>query len=190
MTVMTYTDFEEGPKHLEHKRLQPEEFDALRGDITTYVETGTFWGYQLKFASEAFDRVIGIEIDPSCVQRSREWCADCDNVTVMEGDSTTVLPELVKEIDEPVWFYLDSHYCDNPFQPLTPGPFPLWVELRAILARKQPDIIFIDDVHTWGKPYEGQPEWQYVSKGTLLAFLEPRVMKHEIRKDGMVVWLS
>lgn len=187
---MTYTGFSEGPKGLEFKRLQPSEFAAIVGDVKVYVETGTFWGYQLKFASEAFDRVIGIEIDAACVERSREWCADCDNVEVIHGDSMVELPKVAAQILEPCFFYLDSHYCNNPFQPLVPGPFPLWQEMAYILERNQPDIIFVDDCHEWGNGYDGQPEWVGVTKDTLLEFLGDRVTKHEIRKDGMVVWLS
>jgi hypothetical protein len=173
---------------LEIKRLQPDDLKKLtRPDITTYIETGTFWGYQLRFASEVFERVIGIEIDEECVERSREWNADRPNVEVIHGDTLEVLPRLASDIKSPCFFYLDAHYCDHPDQDLTPTPFPLWAELRSVRNRMMPDIVFVDDVHEFGKGYPGAEEWSSVTTATIAKFFnEPR---WDIIKDGMVLFL-
>lgn len=178
----------QGPQNLEIKRLQPADLKKLaRPDITAYIETGTFWGYQLRFASEVFDRVIGIEIDEECVERSREWNADRPNVEVIHGDTLDVLPRLTSEIKGSCFFYLDAHYCDHPDQPLDPTPFPLWTELRLIRDRSKSDIVFVDDVHEFGKGYPGAEDWKTVTTASISKFFGNP--KWDIMKDGMVLFL-
>jgi hypothetical protein len=178
----------QGPQNLPVKRLQPDDLRALTQPwITTYIETGTFWGYQLRFASEVFEKVVGIEIDEECVKRSREWNADRPNVEVIHGDTLDVLPRLVLDIEDPCFFYLDAHYCNHPDQPLEPSTFPLWTELEYIRDRCMADVVFIDDFHEFGKGYPGAEEWVTVTTGSIAKFFKTE--KWKIVKDGMVVWL-
>ena len=178
----------QGPQNLHVKRFTPEMFKkVVEPWITTYVETGTFWGYQLRFAADAFERVIGIEIDEECVERSREWCKDKPNVQVIHGDTQDVLPRLTLDITDPCFFYLDAHYCDHPDQLLHPSQFPLWSELEYILDRGQADMVFIDDFHEFGKGYPGAEEWSTVTVESIEKMLQPK--KWQIVRDGMLVWL-
>lgn len=176
----------QGPQNLHIKRLQPDDLRSLtRPEITTYVETGTFWGYQLRFASEVFEKVIGIEINEECVKHSREWNVDKPNVEVVHGDTLDILPTL--DIEGPCFFYLDAHYCDHPDQALDPSPFPLWAELELIRNRNMADVVFIDDVHEFGKGYPGAEEWETITTKSISEFFDTK--KWKIVKDGMTVWL-
>lgn len=173
----------QGPQNLDVKRLTPDILRELSEPwITTYIETGTFWGYQLRFAAEVFEHVIGIEIDEDCVNKTREWCAGLSNVRVVHGDSRDWLPRLTLDIHDPCFFYLDAHWCDHPDQYLTPSPSPLFTELAYIHDRELRDVVFVDDVHAFGG--EG---WEDVSIPSVLNALEAE--RHEVVKDGLVVWL-
>jgi hypothetical protein len=190
---MNMEAFYRGPQELGRKRLQPSDFHSLLSrpgyeSIATYVETGTFWGYQLRFAADVFDSVTGIELNEECVKLSREWCHGCDNVTVIHGDTLVELPKLTKRLTDACFFYLDAHWCYGPtddegdqLQVLEEGNHPLWGELALLRNRPQGDILFIDDVHTFGLR-----AWKDITVPAILDYVKPEA--HKVCKDGLVLW--
>jgi hypothetical protein len=184
-----------GPQNLRFKRLQAVDFRELLArpgyeDISTYIETGTFWGYQLNFASEVFTSVVGVELDAACVEISRKWNRANPNVQVIHGDSKTQLPVLLGQHPEPCFFFLDAHWCQGPLdedgdqmQVLQEGATPLWGELEAIRERPSGDILFVDDIHAFGV----EPGWEGITIPSVLEFVGRD--QYEARKDGLVVWL-
>lgn len=137
-----------------------------------YVETGTYRAEQFAVSAPLFPRAIAVELDPRFAEMAKQAAP---GATVICGDTRVHLPKLAREITEPVFFYLDAHFCKtNP--PIKQSPFPLWDELRALRARPYADIVLIDDVHTFGKKrpelrYRGAPDWEKVTTASISAFL-------------------
>lgn len=121
-------------------------------ELGTLVETGTYLGDTVNACLPHFDRIYTIELDPTLAGRARARFADEPAVTVIEGDSEHELPRLASEIEEPVVFWLDAHFCDNNTA-RGQHESALQAELRAISDRGQPDVILIDDArHTGHQP--------------------------------------
>ncbi len=155
-------------------------------DIRTYVETGTFEGEQLEIATSVFPRVIGLELDERYAQMSRERAP---SAKVLQGDSRELIYKL--DMNEPALWLLDAHYFKLTDLPLEKSPFPLWDELVFLRGRSYPDIIMVDDVHTFGKKrdelrYGEALEWEGVTQESISSFLGcPR---GQVVKGSYVVW--
>lgn len=137
-----------------------------------YVETGTYHGQQLAVAAPLFARAIGVELNPEFVKASARAAPSAELIC---GDTREVLPRLARDIKEPALFYLDAHFCKTK-PPISPSPFPLWDELIVLRARGYPDIVLVDDVHTFGKKrpelnYRGAPDWEGVTEASISSFL-------------------
>jgi len=114
-----------------------------------------------------------------------------DKVTFIHGDSRDVTPKYTRSIREPVFWYLDAHYCITKDREAAPNSFPLWGELEAVRDRGiAGDMVWIDDTHTFGKarPDLQQP-WEDVTDKSILKFMGRSVRKSEMIGKGFVLWL-
>ncbi|OFZ35437.1 MAG: hypothetical protein A3D92_05370 [Bacteroidetes bacterium RIFCSPHIGHO2_02_FULL_44_7] len=67
------------------------------------------------------------------------------------GDSSQVLPKIIKKIKRSAIFYLDAHWC-GPGTDSVDSDIPLFHELKAINdLRNYADIVFVDDYRLFGK---------------------------------------
>jgi len=114
--------------------------------LTTLVETGTQAGATLAATLDYFDRLYSIEIYEPSVIAARKRFAAHPKVQIVQGDSATKLPELVKTISEPVLFWLDGHYSGKGTG-MGDEHSPIVAEIRHILELRPPgrDAIIIDD---------------------------------------------
>jgi len=111
-----------------------------------FIETGMWEGDGIQAALDAgFQRIISMDI----AQRPIEHCTmrfrSAPAVALMEGDSATVLPEVLAAITDPVTFWLDAHYSGRWGGG---GVNPILVELDTILFKWSPPpgtVILIDD---------------------------------------------
>jgi len=118
-----------------------------------YVETGVFRGDSIDLARQAgFKKVIGIENDTDQIrflELKYDFYKETPDLSIIEGDSAKVLWSLIKDINEPITFFLDSHW--QMLEGTEPGenPFPLLDELRQIQRHHlcHEHIIIIDDWH-------------------------------------------
>ena len=62
----------------------------------------------------------------------------------MHGDSAVLLSSVIKDIPEPVIFWLDGHYSGGKTAK-GESECPIWSELDQIITRQLPHIILIDD---------------------------------------------
>lgn len=115
------------------------------------VETGSYRGDALRYALAAgFERIISIDIS----QQQIDFCYkrfDLNNserpIELICGDSAECLWDAIKDIDEPITFWLDSHW--QMLEGETPGenPFPLIDELLQIADHPiKTHTIMIDDM--------------------------------------------
>lgn len=131
------------PPHIVKQRrvLWAQKFFGLQ----TLVETGTFMGDMVNATLHAFDTIYSIELSDDFWHSAKNKFANYPNVHILQGDSATVLPLLVKDIRRPTLFWLDAHYSgDNTAKGLIDTPIA--AELNCIFEGSANEhVILIDD---------------------------------------------
>jgi len=162
-----------------------------------YIETGVWEGTMTMRAADVFETVIGIELDWRNVKVARARLEHFgERVKILHGSSTEILPGVLEQYaDVPVFFYLDAHFCKLPV-PIEKSPFPLWDELQIIRKRQMPDVVAVDDVHTFGKNRDdlrfadGAKEWESVKPRAIRRALgRRRVLDSDVIGDAFVCWM-
>jgi hypothetical protein len=82
---------------------------AKRYGLRVLVETGTYMGETAWALRRDFDRIETIELEPTLARLARIRFGSKARVRVHEGDSATVLPQILEALDEPALFWLDAH---------------------------------------------------------------------------------
>jgi hypothetical protein len=112
--------------------------------LSTLVETGTYYGEMIAAVVNRFRKIYSIELDPELARRAQLRFRPYSQVQIIQGDSQTVVPELLPRLNERALFWLDAGYCG-------------WIgeigdhnrlgsEFAAILNDRIPDhIILMDD---------------------------------------------
>lgn len=130
------------PQAVKHKVVRDI---AKKYNISTLVETGTYLGNMIAANKNNFDRIYSIELDSKLFARARRKFAEFKNIKVIKGDSSKVLPLVLKRINKPSIFWLDAHYSGKI---TAKGTFdtPIISELKSIISVKpKRQIILIDD---------------------------------------------
>tara|TARA_R100001591_G_C4282276_1_gene165419 strand:- start:58 stop:678 length:621 start_codon:yes stop_codon:yes gene_type:complete len=87
---------------------------ALQGDDPKdyiFIETGSWMGYGIQSALDVgFKKIFSIELSEKYWKICAERFSEYDDVVCLWGDSSKVLPELIKNYDSKMFFYLDAHY--------------------------------------------------------------------------------
>lgn len=117
--------------------------------LSNFVETGTANGQTCEYLHGLFENLYTIEIVPSVFEQTKQKLAALSNVECFLGDSTDILPPLLKRINEPCMFWLDGHYCGS-LEARGPKDTPVQEELEIILATGIPHVIFVDDARLFG----------------------------------------
>lgn len=120
------------------------------GQLRDFVETGTFVGYAIPWASRTFERVWTVELNPQFLAQAKEANRGLANVTYLEGDSTSELPKIVAKLNGPALFWLDAHagagnFADHDICPLVQ-------ELETVLASPHDHCILVDDARAFLAP--------------------------------------
>lgn len=117
----------------------------------TFVETGSFDGRGAVFAVYAgFERVYTIEVDPSRAALARKRIMGFPEITLLEGDTINVLPQVLEHLTERATVFLDAHPIG--FGDPSKGgkvKYPLVDELDLIRERslRKDHSILIDDIN-------------------------------------------
>jgi hypothetical protein len=87
---------------------------ALQGDDPKdyiFVETGSWMGSGIISALDVgFKKIFSIELSEKYWKICAERFSKHDDVVCLWGDSSKVLPELIKNYDSKIFFHLDAHY--------------------------------------------------------------------------------
>ena len=109
------------------------------------VETGTYLGDMIEAQKTKFNSIISIELDTYLHEKAKDRFKKDKNVMLVQGDSGKVLPEILKDINEPAIFWLDGHYSTG-ITAKGEKECPIFEELDAIFDSKKSDhILLIDD---------------------------------------------
>jgi hypothetical protein len=118
-----------------------------------FVETGTNAGDCVaRAANVGFGRIISMEKSAPYAAFAKARFEGDDRITVLHGDSVDLLWDVIRDIDQPITFWLDSHY--TPGLPLTAtGRCPILDEV-AIIGRHhiKTHTILVDDVACFSTP--------------------------------------
>ena len=189
------------PGNSRYGRIRPEIFRLLLAKnsgydlVKTFIETGTYSGIQNQMATDSgvFDTVYGIEL-------SKHWAETTQsrnpNSIIIHGDTAVELPKVLeKYTDDPVFLYLDAHYCQT-YPPIPKTEFPLWKELQMIKDRGMADIVAIDDIDTFGKVREDLKatpdavEWEAVTTKSIDEFFGDLIVDSLAIDGSYIIWLS
>jgi hypothetical protein len=118
-----------------------------------FIETGSHTGDGIQFAIDAgFQTIISIELSDHFYNMCKNRFRENPNVHIIKGDSFKVLPDIIKNIDSRITFWLDGHYaCGNTAK----GEYwaPLMQELDVIQNHHiKMHTIMIDDMRCWQEP--------------------------------------
>jgi len=115
-----------------------------------FVETGSYIGMGIQEALDAgFNKVYSIELSNFYYNICVEKFKNNENVHLIKGDSSEVLYDLIKNIDENITFWLDGHYSEGDTA-LGKMWSPLMLELESIKKHKiNTHTIIIDDMRCW-----------------------------------------
>ena len=118
-----------------------------------FLETGALVGDGIQRALDAgYEKVISIECHLGYYNTSKDRFAGDDRVSVIHGDSSTDLYDVIKDIDENITFFLDAHYMWNdPNQDIKEHPgegyVPTHDELKQIKKHHlNTHTILVDDI--------------------------------------------
>jgi hypothetical protein len=81
-----------------------------RYGLRTLVETGTFTGEMIHAMRGRFDRIVSIELSAELHRAAKLRFRDDPTVTLLQGDSGALLPEVLASLAGPALFWLDGHY--------------------------------------------------------------------------------
>lgn len=79
---------------------------------STWVETGTYLGQTTTFLSKFAKFVYSLEPDAQLYDRAKRVVRS-ENVTVLNGASEDIFPELLPKLSGNVCFWLDGHYSGD-----------------------------------------------------------------------------
>jgi hypothetical protein len=113
--------------------------------INIFIETGTYYGDMINAVKHLFKNIFSIELDRILYEKSKERFKDYNKIFIINGDSSKVLPEILKNINEPILFWLDAHYSGD-ITAKGDCETPIIQELEAIFKNYiAGSIILIDD---------------------------------------------
>jgi hypothetical protein len=115
-----------------------------QSDYNILVETGTYYGDMVWAMMNHFKSVYTIELAPYFYNRAVKRFKKYKNIHLCFGDSATELGPIVRNLSEPVIFWLDGHYSGGKTAKGN-SECPIWEELNQITTRNLPHIILIDD---------------------------------------------
>lgn len=134
---------------------------------TVFVETGTHLGDTIDEMKGIFNELHSIEINQQLYENAVERFKNDSNVKIWFGDSPDILPDILKNVNDKITFWLDGHASG----PLTGGKYggsPLVSELLCIKNHSRNDhVIFIDDVRLFGNM-----EWDGLEQNSVLDVLK------------------
>jgi hypothetical protein len=113
-----------------------------------FIETDTYLGDMVEAVRDTFRRIISIEIDPWLAERARKRFSRYPHISILQGDSGQLLPNLLTKVTEPCLFWLDAHYSGGI---TTKGDMetPIVQELQCILRHPAEHVVLIDDARNF-----------------------------------------
>ena len=89
-------------------------FTRYKNNFSIFIETGTHLGGGIANALGAgFSEIYSVEIMEEHYEYAKNRWKDKSNVHLYLGDGFEKLKDIIDKIDEPVFFWLDSHFHNS-----------------------------------------------------------------------------
>lgn len=138
------TTDKKGPSPHIVKQKTIKEYQSKFG-ISTLIETGTYKGDMVQAQRNVFKKIYSIELSVPLYERAIKRFAEDEKIQILQGDSGYVLPQIIKELDEPAIFWLDGHYSSGETAK-GDKECPIFEELNSIFEGKElSHVLLIDD---------------------------------------------
>lgn len=150
-----------------------------RFSLGTLVETGTFQGNMVFVMRRQFRRIFSIELDQVLYEHAKQRFATMPHITILHGDSSFTLAEILSDINTPCLFWLDAHYSGGV---TARGDLetPIVRELRCILDHHvKTHIILIDDARC----FVGQNDYPRIDELEAMVHKNRPGLVLEVRDD-------
>ena len=122
---------------------------ARKFETPIFIETGTYLGDMCLAMRRRFRSIYSIELDERLYHRAENLFAGHDHVTLLQGDSAAMLPQVLAQVEDPCLFWLDGHYSGG-VTARSSQDFPIIDELNHIgLHEVDAHVVLIDDVRTF-----------------------------------------
>jgi hypothetical protein len=125
------------------KKFTIREYQKKSG-YNILVETGTYQGMMVFAQLNYFKNIYSIELAEYYYNRACKIFKKHNKVHLLQGDSSIELGNILKDLSEPVIFWLDGHYSGEKTAKGTTN-CPIWAEIEHIVNHHFPHIILIDD---------------------------------------------
>lgn len=158
--------------------------------IRTFIETGTFFGDMVEAIQGEFARVFSIELEPALRRRAAVRFQALSHVTIVEGDSSTALEEVLRGLDERCLLWLDGHFSGG-VTARGASDTPVRLELAHVLRHPVRDhVVLIDDARLFGSgDYPtvdelaadvrgARPEWSVAVEDDVIRIARPDDLRH------------
>lgn len=117
---------------------------AKKYNCKTFVETGTYKGDTVDACKEFFDTLYSIELSHDLYTQAKNRFLNINKINILEGNSGDVLPNIIKDNNQPILFWLDAHYSGGETARGIEDS-PVVKEIMFILNNRNNDCILIDD---------------------------------------------
>jgi len=118
---------------------------ATKYRLNVMVETGTYLGEMVNAVKYSFNKIYSIELSSDLHKRAKKKFCRYKHIEILNGDSSVILAEILKQIHDPCLFWLDAHYSGGITEK---GDIetPILEELKQIFLHPVKDhVILIDD---------------------------------------------
>ena len=95
-----------------------------------------------------FNQIYSIELDKDLYLKAKKLFRKYDNIHILQGDSSKVLPKLLDQIKKPCLFWLDAHYSGGSTERGRTDT-PIMEELKTVFKNNN-SVILIDDLRVFG----------------------------------------
>lgn len=111
----------------------------------TLVETGTYLGKMILAQKDNFSKIYSIELGEELYKTAVKRFKHEKHITLMQGDSGTVLDTITRQLDQPAIFWLDGHYSGG-ITAKGAKACPILGEIDAIMRYKPLNhVLLVDD---------------------------------------------
>jgi hypothetical protein len=116
-----------------------------QSNYSVLVETGTYLGDMVEAQRTNFGKIYSVELSEELHKKAVNRFKNHSHISILQGDSSKVLYDVVKDLKQPAIFWLDGHYSAG-VTARGDKDCPVYEELGAIKSGENlPHIILIDD---------------------------------------------
>ncbi len=160
------------PPHLV-KQMTIQEYQD-KHKYAVLIESGTYMGDMVEAQKKKFRKIISIELGTDLFLKATKKFKNDKNISIVQGDSGKVLPQIMLEINEPAIFWLDGHYSAG-LTARGEKDCPIFDELTAIFSSKKFNhIILIDDARF----FTGKGDYPTIDE--LTAYIQSKNKKYQV----------